>query len=289
MDVERRLREVVRDALPLPGAGETRRRFAALADLGGEDLSLARLAEGHFDALAILAELGGPAPAPDSVWGVWAAKPDALELGNGRVTGVKPFCSGAALCTHALVTVGSGLYIAAPGEPVPGTWPATGMAASDSRDVRFDGEPAARLGPYTDRPGFHHGGVGVAAVWYGGARAIGRRLLDARGPHALAHLGAVDLALRSARTALDEAADQIDADPLDRKGEAAVRALRVRALVARVCADVPDRVGRALGAGPLAHDAAHGRRVADLAVYVRQHHAERDLAALGEQVDGRGW
>jgi hypothetical protein len=42
-----------------------------------------------------------------------------------------------------------------------------------------------------------------------------------------------------------------------------------------------DRVGRALGPGPLAHDAEHAQRVADLTVYVRQSHAERDLAALG--------
>ena len=41
--------------LPLPGSGRTRERWAALADLAGEDLSLARLAEGHADALAILA------------------------------------------------------------------------------------------------------------------------------------------------------------------------------------------------------------------------------------------
>jgi hypothetical protein len=48
------------------------------------------------------------------------------------------------------------------------------------------------------------------------------------------------------------------------------------------------RVGRALGAGPLAHDEAHGRRVADLTVYLRQHHAERDLAQLGAEVVERG-
>ena len=48
------------------------------------------------------------------------------------------------------------------------------------------------------------------------------------------------------------------------------------------------RVGRALGAGPLGHDEAHGRRVADLTVYLRQHHAERDLAQLGTLVAERG-
>ena len=32
---------------------------------------------------------------------------------------------------------------------------------------------------------------------------------------------------------------------------------------------------------PLTSDETHARRVADLGVYVRQHHAERDLAAIG--------
>ena len=40
--------------LPLPGSGWTRERWAALAALAEEDLSLARLAEGHSDAVAIL-------------------------------------------------------------------------------------------------------------------------------------------------------------------------------------------------------------------------------------------
>ena len=52
--------------------------------------------------------------------------------------------------------------------------------------------------------------------------------------------------------------------------------------------EVMSRVGRALGAGPLCHDEAHARRVADLTVYLRQHHAERDLAQLGTLVAERG-
>jgi hypothetical protein len=36
-----------------------------------------------------------------------------------------------------------------------------------------------------------------------------------------------------------------------------------------------------LGPGPLAFDEPHARRVADLTLYVRQHHADRDLAGLG--------
>jgi alkylation response protein AidB-like acyl-CoA dehydrogenase len=294
--------------LPLPGSGRTRERWAALAALAEEDLSLARLGEGHADALAILAELDGPPPPPASRWGVWAAHPPgpALEASRGRdawrLNGTKRYCSGARWCTHALVTAAApdGMRLFAvevrAAAPVPGTWPATGMAASDTLDVGFGevrAEPVGPPGAYVGRPGFAHGGVGVAACWYGGTRAVGRTLLAAAsdrdvGPHALAHLGAVDIALTTVRTALDRAADEIDADPADLKGAGRLRALRVRALAEAAATDVMHRVGRALGAGPLCLDEAHSRRVADLTVYVRQHHAERNLAELGELVAGQG-
>ncbi len=62
----------------------------------------------------------------------------------------------------------------------------------------------------------------------------------------------------------------------------------MRALADAVAAEVMDRVGRALGAGPLCLDEAHSRRVADLTVYIRQHHAERSLAELGALVAEQG-
>jgi alkylation response protein AidB-like acyl-CoA dehydrogenase len=294
--------------LPLPGGGRTRERWAVLADLAGEDLSLARLAEGHADALAILAELGAGAPTTGTRWGVWAAQPPGPGLtarqadGGWRLDGTKQYCSGARSCTDALVTAtapdGDRLFAVSTHGlwPIPGTWPATGMAASDTLDIRFAGiaaEPVGGPGSYTARPGFAHGGAGVAACWYGGARAVGRILLAAAaerdvGPHALAHLGAVDIALHTAKTALDVAAAEIDADPKDREDGGRLRALRVRALVEAVATEVMQRVGRALGADPLSHDEAHSRRVADLTVYLRQHHAERNLAELGTLVTGRG-
>jgi alkylation response protein AidB-like acyl-CoA dehydrogenase len=299
--------------LPLPGHGRTRVRWAALAGLAETDLSLARLAEGHADALAILDELGGPAPPAGSRWGVWAAMPPGPSLtaahydGTWWLDGTKQYCSGARVCTHVLVTAqtpgGIRLFaaeVAADGvRPVPGTWPAVGMAGSDTLDVRFSRVPAEPVGPpggYVHRPGFAHGGAGVAACWYGGARAVARPLLAAArrrdiGPHAFAHLGAVDIALRSASAALDQAADEIDDDSLDRKDAGPRRALRVRTLTEAVATEVLDRVGRALGAGPLGHDAEHARRVADLVVYLRQHHAERDLEQLGRLVakEGTNW
>jgi alkylation response protein AidB-like acyl-CoA dehydrogenase len=294
--------------LPLPGAGATWERWAAFADLAEEDLSLARLGEGHADAVAILAELSGPPPLPGSRWGVWAANPPGPNVTASRrggtwvLNGTKQYCSGARTCTHALATAaaddGARLFaVEVEGlEPREDSWPATGMAGSDTLDVGFPGIAAEPVGPpggYTSRPGFSHGGAGVAACWYGGARGVARALLRAAakrdiGPHALAHLGAVDIALRTVRAALVQAAQEIDADPGDLRGEGPLRSLRVRALTEAAATDVLARTGRALGAGPLSHDEAHSRAVADLTVYLRQHHAERDLERLGEQVAEHG-
>ncbi|MFI0236086.1 acyl-CoA dehydrogenase [Streptomyces sp. NPDC016845] len=287
---------------PLPGSGRTAQRLAALQSVAEDDLCLARLVEGHVDALAILAELDGPSPRPGRRWGVWAAEPpgttlEAVRSGDGWVLdGLKPYCSGARSCTHALVTArtaeGRRLFAVtidpATCVPVRGTWQAVGMAGSDTPDVRFHQVPAVAVGDvesYVRRPGFEHGGIGVAACWYGGAVAVARALRDAAArrpePHTDAHLGAVDVQLHAAGAVLHRAAAEIDADPFDSAGEARVRTMRVRAFVESVCSEVLTRVGRATGAGPLCHDPRHARAVADLTVYVRQHHGERDLAALG--------
>lgn len=291
---------------PLPGSGRTGDRFAALCSIAEQDLCLARLAEGHADALAILAELAGPVPGPAERWGVWAAEPPgggvtATRAGDGwELNGVKQYCSGAHSCTHALVTAtaedGRRLFaveVQAPGcSPVEDSWQAIGMAGSDTPDVLFRSVPAVAVGgvgEYLTRPGFQHGGIGVAACWYGGARAVAatlRRAAAGRGPdpHTDAHLGHIDMQLHAARTVLERAAAEIDEDPLDRDGGARVRSLRVRALVESVCTEVLTRVGRATGAGPLCHDVRHARNVSDLTVYIRQHHAERNLAELGALV-----
>ncbi|MFF3159003.1 acyl-CoA dehydrogenase [Streptomyces sp. NPDC057910] len=293
--------------VPLPGAGRTVQRFLALAQVAEEDLSLVRLVEGHVDAVAILAELGGPVTAPGERWGVWAAEPPgpgltaSLGADGWVISGRKRYCSGAHSCTNALVTaladdgrrlfaVSTGLGSGSAGcRPVEGSWQALGMAASDSADVIFTDVPAIPVGgveAYVERPGFQHGGIGVAACWYGGARAVARTLATMaaqRGANPLtdAHLGAVDMRLHAAGAVLAQAADEIDKDPDDTVGAGRMRSLRVRGFVESVCADVLTHVGRATGAEPLCHNPAHTRHATDLAVYIRQHHGERNLAELG--------
>jgi hypothetical protein len=250
--------------LPLPGGGQTDRRWAALTALAADDLCVARLAEAHLDALAILAELGGPSPGPGSRWGVWAARPAvpvlaAHPVGDGwTLTGTKPWCSGARAVTHALVTAeapdGYRLFAVelADTRPQPGTWAAVGMAASDSLDVQFDQAPAVAVGDpddYLRRPGFWWGAMAVAACWYGGAVGLASTLVRAGsssqlGPHALAHLGAVDTVLDGLVTAFSAAATAVDADPSDRAGGGERRALRLRAHTEAVATEVLNRVGR---------------------------------------------
>jgi hypothetical protein len=67
----------------------------------------------------------------------------------------------------------------------------------------------------------------------------------------------------------------------------------VRQVVADSAEEILSRVGHALGPAPLTGDESHARRVADLTVYLRQHHAERDLARQGamvlDSVEGWTW
>jgi hypothetical protein len=280
--------------LPLPGSGRTAERWRALAEVSALDLALGRLAEGHTDAVAILAELGGPAPA--GLWGVWAAGAGVTAHG-GRLTGRKAWCSGAAALDRALVTADGRLWAIDVADVTVDrdSWPAVGMAGSGTYAVGLDGVPAVQVGApgaYLDRPGFWHGGAGVAACWYGGALGAARVLLAAArarplDPHGLAHLGAVDALVTGLWADLEATAAALDADPAR---PFRLPAARLRARVEAGATEVLDRVGRALGPGPMATDPVHAQRVADLPVYLRQSHAERDLAVLGElAVEVAGW
>ncbi|MCC8400596.1 acyl-CoA dehydrogenase [Paraburkholderia sp. MMS20-SJTN17] len=292
------------DRLPLPGHGATLERWRALAAVAARDLGLVKLFEGHADALAILAELGGPPARRGSRWAVWAAQArdarvEAERLDGARVllSGVQTWCSGAHAVTDALVVAwldGEPQLTAVPiGEThmVRSTehWHAVGMRATASGDVRFERAPAVLVGTphaYVRRPGFWQGGAGIGACWFGAAAGLARRLRDATAarpdPYRLAHLGAADVALAGAAALLRETARLIDADPQAAHTDQQAAALRARLGVEAAVDTVLSAVGRALGAAPYCRDVGFARALADLPVFVRQSHAEHDLAALGE-------
>jgi len=153
--------------VPLPGKGNTVRRFEALSTWAARDLSLARLAEGHLDALAILAEAGLPVTDLRASYGVWAARSRVggvtARLGSDgwHLSGRKEFCSGSSLIDRALVTADtSGGYLlldVTVSEHVrsvePASWPAVGMADSQSETLEFGG-PAVPRNRVVGGPGF---------------------------------------------------------------------------------------------------------------------------------------
>ncbi|MEL4319290.1 acyl-CoA dehydrogenase [Leifsonia sp. YIM 134122] len=307
---------------PRPGFGDTALVWELLASVAAVDLSLARMLEPHLDALAILdqagfgdvaASLGALGASADSTWGVFAAegsgqKVTAQQSAAGwRLSGAKPWCSLAGTLSHALVTAHTeggrrlfavdlrdrGVMASA------GPWVSRGLSDIVSAPVTFTAVPAIPIGDdgwYLQRPGFAWGGVGVAACWWGGTVGLARTLYaasEAREPDqiGLVHLGAVDIAVESARLALAATAMIVDgaALPADRPS---VTAKRVRSIVVAAAETTLEHVNHGMGPLPLVADDAHARRVADLQIYLRQHHAERDEAALGRtllEAGGAPW
>jgi hypothetical protein len=306
------------DQLPMPGGGFTLERWRALAAVAEHDLALAKLYEGHTDALAIFNELDhtDPIAGGESVWGVWAS-----EAPGGRVSfepgtpaadrvvvlsGVKHWCSGAKTGSHALLTVWhcqeqapqlAWLELAQPGVQVfSGDWKAVGMNASASLQVQLNGARAYLVGvpgEYLARPGFWQGGAGVAACWYGGTTVLAKTLYRAvyqspassRSPFRVAAVGRVVVMIRAVGLMLRDAAAWIDAHP---RGDASEIALGVRLAAAQCATDVLEEVAATLGATPFCTDAAFARAAADLPVFIRQSHGDRDYAALGQKLVSKG-
>jgi hypothetical protein len=302
---EQRVRRAASDgrwAFPVPGGGRTAERHRRLCEIARDDLSEARIAEAHSDAIAILAE-AGHVPRNNALYGVWASDGPksfvrARRVGRGEwhLEGTKQYCSGAPFLDAALVTAHSAdavllfeVPLAAGIRVEPSTWSTPALAETATVPVSFDvtlPESAVVGAPdwYLTRPGFWHGAVGPAACWAGGALSLieAVRVLDRQGPHARAHLGALEALAWSLATILDQAGREIDADPLDEARRAQYRALICRHLIERQATEVMDRFGRASGPQLLAFNEFAARQYAGLSVYIRQCHAEKDDEAIAQ-------
>lgn len=312
--VGRAAKKIINSSLrhvPQPGKGETMARFQALMEVAAYDLGLARVVEAHFDALAIMAEAGMFIAMHEGIdvplYAVWAARHNQYPLcatpeGNGwRISGALPFCSAAKLVQRALFVANDELkqllfHLDAERFPAAddSQWYAAGLARVPAATLMFDNLIVARHhaigaeGFYLWRKGFWAGAIGVAACWLGGAVGVLRRWKDLASQrpgsgHALAHFGASVAAVDAALAQLRQAAAIID----DITCDGAVLkplALGVRHVIEQTCEDILRRFGRALGPGPLISDEYIARHVADLQIYLRQSHGERDLETLGGTV-----
>jgi hypothetical protein len=303
---QQRLMQLREERIPLPGSGGTAERHRRLMEVAREDVSLAKMMEAHWDAVAILAEAGREA-VPGQLYAVWASEMPGKGLrleteGNGyRVWGEKRFCSGAGLVDRALMSVGEterrlveiDLRANAGRLRIDGSgWKTAAFALTSTSTIVFEDavvEAGGSIGAtewYVERPGFWHGACGPAACWAGGALGLVDWALESRrkDAHTLAHRGALHAAGWEMQVCLEAAGREIDAAPGDAKG-AMRRALTVRHVVEQACTDVLRRFARAYGAHPLAMDAEASRRYQEVDLYLRQSHAERDLEALGAMLE----
>ena len=296
--LESRFATLCQEDLPEPGGGNTAHRHRRIFAVGREDLSLAKLAEAHWDAIAILREAGHQ-PAPHARYAVWASEIPGQELQvhtgpNGNVlTGTKQFCSGAGLVDRVLMTAGEGgsmlvevdlqthvdrIHYDRSG------WAVDAFRMTQTSAVSFDGCPVTavigRDGWYVQRHGFWRGAVGPAAAWAGGAAGLLDYVMASKrdDPHTAAHRGAIYTDVWIMESVLGAAAREFDlpagVDPMP-------RALAARHAIEQACTDVLRRFARSMGPAPLARDADISRRYTELDVFLRQCHAERDLESLG--------
>jgi alkylation response protein AidB-like acyl-CoA dehydrogenase len=300
-----RMHSLIAVRLPLPGGGDTPRRHEMLMSIGREDLSLARLAEAHFDAVAILAEAGRQ-PQSGAIYGVWASEIPGHSMtlqrngNNLQIHGEKMFCSGAGLVDRALITVTAPDHLlvdldlhhdASKISFDDSSWKTSAFSEIQTSKIIVDGVACSQndiVGEprwYLERPGFWHGACGPAACWAGGAAGIidyatRQNRADA---HTMAHLGAMHASVWALKSVLASAAREIDNNPLDVL-EARVRARTLRHLVEVMSTDILRRLARAYGPHPLAMDESISKRYCELDLYLRQSHAERDLEALGRDL-----
>ncbi len=278
--------------------------FADLVEIAEANLPLARLYEGHINALGLVRTLGNSSTRAQvqrdceagllfGVWGAEGARPLAID--GDRLSGGKRFASGLGTVSRAIVTVGEGaavrlalLDVSDPLRHHPETWCKTGMRATVSGDFDVTGLPVSDLlwlgqpGQYLQEPGFIGGVWRIAAVQIGGTlglfraaadhlAALGRLTAEAQvarlAPILTRALAAADFTRRSAIVA-EGIEGQRDPE------RAASFSAQARLLTEEIGQDAIAATERAVGLPHFDVDAPTGRIARDLATYMRQ--AARD-------------
>lgn len=285
--------------------------LSALLAVGRTSIPLGRLAEGHVDAVRILAQ-AGRGPHGGATYGVWASRSHATGVratpvdGGWVLDGTLRFASGVGIIERALLPVWLDeersvlLDLDVDGwRGDEDSWRTPAMADSRSLTVPVVGVPAtadAQVGAegfYLGRPGFFPGGVGVAAVWAGGAARVAD--LTARvtagappAPARTARWGRIRTELACAAALLDAAGRSLEASESDPDapargagGRGQELSTEVRAGVARATRAVLEECRTLAGPAGMAFDAELAQALADLELYVAQQNADADQGYLG--------
>ncbi len=295
-----------------------------LSIVGWGDLSLARLYEGHINALLLVQQFGASDQiehvARDAgrglVFGVWNTEgADGLRLtksDNGfRLEGGKTFASGAGSIERPLVTArddsGGWQMLLLEMERTPSSvdrdsWRTFGMRASQSFAIDLSGarienhQLIGRDGDYYRQPWFSGGAVRFCAAQLGGAAALldlAREELLARGragdPLQRERIGIASSAIASGFAMLDTAASLADRSqfcggPCIEDESFITYVGLTRTTIERLCLETMELVEQSLGADSLMATHPAARIAADLRLYLRQPAPDATLLGAAETV-----
>lgn len=300
--------------------GGTRPAFDALRSLGRANLSVARLFEGHMNAVKLLClyasdglrDTAFAEVARGELLGVWGADDPAAPFGfveredRLRLTGAKRFASGLGLVGQAVVTAqgdeGVQLLLLPSKDPARtdfSVWAMDGMRATQSGRYDFDGEsaPAERSfgkpGDYLTEPFFEGGIWRYCAAHLGAAEALFALMGDALvardradDPHQQRRIVESAIAIETARLWLLRAAVAVEANEAD--PEVAALSLLAREVTETCCRDVQRTVDQALGLGAHAAGSALERMARDLRLFLCQAAPDAKRARAAEALIERG-
>lgn len=288
--------------------------------LGGADLSLGRLFEGHANALQLVSLFGRPeqkalvrsrveAGALLGIWGADASPPFAverLEGGRLRLRGAKRFASGLGSVSLALVPLTDSegrlclllLDVDDPSRMDLESWHMRGMRGSRSGTYRFEGlevSDSVFLGEPDDyrREPFFMGGIWrCAAVQLGAIERIvsgfaGELRAMNRLDHPLqsARIGEAIMAARDARLQVEAAARAVEG--AEEAELAASLAVFARLRVEQAGLSVIQLAERGLGLAAFTESHPLARPIRDLSTYLRQANPDAVLVEHARRLAAR--
>ena len=275
---------------------------STLRILGGADLSLARLFEGHVNAISLVARYGTPGQSEKlaqdvqrgELAGVWGAE-DAAGLKRlrradvWRLEGRKILASGAGFVRRPLITISSEngpvmylLDLRGDENADVGGWRALGMRATATGTVDFTGmavtaeDRVGLPGDFLRQPFFSGGAWRFCAAQAGAIERLTelyRDQLVTRGrggdPYQLERLAQCVAASGTALFWVEEAARRLADESLKPEGVVAFTNL-TRMVTERAALDVMERIQRGIGLAAFIRPHPAERICRDLATYLRQ-------------------
>lgn len=295
-----------------------------LKQIGGANLAVGRIYEGHVNALQLIHLYANEAQKQkwftdaieSKVFGVWNTQDSEgiqiHDIGNGqyRLQGCKTFCSGAGLVQRPLIT---GTLISVhtngwqmciiPVEKVKkisvdkSFWKPLGMRASasfrlDFTDVIIDQEDL--LGPpnaYYRQPYFSGGAIRFASVQLGGAEAIVRettnyllKLGRTSDPFQKARVSEMSYLIESGNLWLHSAGKKADTWQDNEPDKTVAYANMVRTAMEEICVRTMQLAERCVGARGLLQPGPLERIHRDLTLYLRQPATDAALTDIASYV-----